>query len=165
MYILTIETPMPDWRAAIERDGAAAVYRQRLAPFAGPVADAREQIVDDDAIVLRPIENIIVPAPWHRGRIVLIGDAAHGATPHCGQGAAQAIEDGIVLAEELAKDVPVTAALEAFTDAPLRALPRDRRGFRAGRPVGAGPFAADRPGRDAQRGHHDRVGPHLKGVA
>jgi len=115
MYILTIETPIPDWRAAIDRDGAAAVYRQRLAPFSGPVADARAQIVDDEAVVVRPIENIIVPAPWHRGRIVLVGDAAHGATPHCGQGAAQAIEDGIVLADELAKDVPVTAALEAFT--------------------------------------------------
>ncbi len=116
MYILTIETPMPDQKEAIEREGAAAVYRRRLAAFAGPVADAREQIVEDDAIVLRPIENIIVPAPWHRGRIVLIGDAAHGATPHCGQGAAQAVEDGIVLAEELAQDVPVTAALEAFTE-------------------------------------------------
>jgi 2-polyprenyl-6-methoxyphenol hydroxylase-like FAD-dependent oxidoreductase len=114
MYILTIETPMPDQREAIERDGAAAVYRRRLAPFAGPVAHIREQIVDDDAVVLRPIENIVAPAPWHRGRIVLVGDAAHGASPHCGQGAAQAIEDGIVLAEELAKDVPVPAALEAF---------------------------------------------------
>ncbi|MBV8218918.1 MAG: FAD-dependent monooxygenase, partial [Solirubrobacterales bacterium] len=114
MYILMIETPIPDWRAAIERDGAAAVYRQRLAPFAGPVADVREQIADDEAVVVRPIENIIVPAPWHRGRIALVGDAAHGATPHCGQGAAQAIEDGIVLAEELAKDASVDAALEAF---------------------------------------------------
>jgi 2-polyprenyl-6-methoxyphenol hydroxylase-like FAD-dependent oxidoreductase len=115
MYILTIETPMPEQKAAIERDGAAAVYRSRLAVFAGPVAEVREHIVDDDAVVLRPIENIIVPPPWHRGRIVLIGDAAHGATPHCGQGAAQAIEDAIVLAEELAKDLPVPAALEAFT--------------------------------------------------
>ena len=115
MYILTIETPIPEWRAVIEREGAAAVYRRRLAPFAGAVAEVREQIVDDDAVVLRPIENIIVPAPWHRGRIVLVGDAAHGATPHCGQGAAQAIEDGIVLAEELAKDVRMSEALEAFT--------------------------------------------------
>jgi len=114
MYILTIETPMPDQKGAIEREGAAAVYRRRLEPFAGPVAEVRELIADDDAVVLRSIENIIVPAPWHRGRIVLVGDAAHGATPHCGQGAAQAIEDGIVLAEELAKDIPVTEALEAF---------------------------------------------------
>jgi 2-polyprenyl-6-methoxyphenol hydroxylase-like FAD-dependent oxidoreductase len=116
MYVLTIETPMPQQKAAIERDGAAAVYRQRLAPFSGPVAELRDLIVDDDRIVLRPIENIIVPAPWHRGRVVLVGDAAHGATPHCGQGAARAIEDGIVLAEELAKDVQITAALEAFTE-------------------------------------------------
>jgi 2-polyprenyl-6-methoxyphenol hydroxylase-like FAD-dependent oxidoreductase len=115
MYILTIETPIPDWRAAIDREGASAVYRRRLAPFAGPVAAVREQIVEDDAVVVRPIENIIVPAPWHRGRIVLVGDAAHGATPHCGQGAAQAIEDGIVLAEELTKNLAVTEALEAFT--------------------------------------------------
>ncbi len=115
MYILTIETPMADHTAAIERDGAAAVYRQRLAPFAGPVAEVRDLILDDEAIVLRPIENIIVPAPWHRGRVVLMGDAAHGATPHCGQGAAQAIEDAIVLAQELVEDVPVSRALEAFT--------------------------------------------------
>jgi 2-polyprenyl-6-methoxyphenol hydroxylase-like FAD-dependent oxidoreductase len=115
MYILTIETPMADQKAAIERGGAAAVYRRRLAPFAGPVAEVREQIVDDEAVVLRPIENIILPMPWHRGRILLVGDAAHGATPHCGQGAAQAIEDGIVLAQELARDVAVPDALEAFT--------------------------------------------------
>ena len=115
MYILTIETPMPGQREAIERDGAAAVYRERLAAFAGPVASAREQIVDDDAVVVRPIENIIVDPPWYRGRVVLVGDAAHGATPHCGQGAAQAIEDGIVLAEELAAGGSVTDALERYT--------------------------------------------------
>jgi 2-polyprenyl-6-methoxyphenol hydroxylase-like FAD-dependent oxidoreductase len=115
MYILTIETPMADQQAAIEREGAAAVYRRRLAPFGGPVAEVRELIADDQAVVLRPIENIIVPAPWHRGRVVLVGDAAHGATPHCGQGAAQAIEDGIVLAEELGRGVALSQALDAFT--------------------------------------------------
>jgi 2-polyprenyl-6-methoxyphenol hydroxylase-like FAD-dependent oxidoreductase len=115
MYLLTIETPMDDQREAIERDGAAAVYRARLDGFAGPVAEVRELIVDDDVVVVRPIENIIVPPPWHRGRVVLVGDAAHGATPHCGQGAAQAIEDGIVLADELTRHDSVAAALEAFT--------------------------------------------------
>ena len=53
--------------------------------------------MDDDAVVYRPVENVLVPPPWHRGRMVLIGDAAHATSPHCGQGAAQAIEDGIVL--------------------------------------------------------------------
>jgi 2-polyprenyl-6-methoxyphenol hydroxylase-like FAD-dependent oxidoreductase len=114
MYLLTIETPMEGLDAAIERDGAAAVYRRRLEAFDGPVADVRDLITDDEAVVLRRIENILVPAPWYRGRILLIGDAAHGVTPHCGQGAAQAIEDGIVLAEELARDWSVDDALEGF---------------------------------------------------
>jgi 2-polyprenyl-6-methoxyphenol hydroxylase-like FAD-dependent oxidoreductase len=116
MYMLTIETPMPDQKAAIARQGAAAVYRERLAPFGGPVAEVRDLITDDDAVVLRPIENIIVAPPWHRGRVLLVGDAAHGATPHCGQGAAQAIEDAIVLAQELARADSVPTALEAFTE-------------------------------------------------
>lgn len=115
MYILTIETPALDQDAQIADKGAAAVYRERLAGFAGPIAEVKDLIVDDDSVVLRPIEDVIVPPPWHRGPVVLVGDAAHGATPHCGQGAAQAIEDAIVLAEELAKDASVEAALEAFT--------------------------------------------------
>ena len=41
------------------------------------------------------------PIPrWHKGRVVLIGDAAHAMTPNLGQGGAQAIEDAMVLAED-----------------------------------------------------------------
>ncbi len=116
MYMLLIETPIDDWRGEVERRGAAAVMRERLEPFEGPVAEMRERVTDDDAIVLRPIENILVPAPWHRGRVVLVGDAAHGMTPHTGQGAAQAVEDGIVLAEELSSSESVEAALQAYTE-------------------------------------------------
>jgi 2-polyprenyl-6-methoxyphenol hydroxylase-like FAD-dependent oxidoreductase len=115
MYMLLIEAPIDGWRSQVQRRGAAAVMRERLEPFAGPVAEMRELVSDDDAIVLRPIENILVPAPWHRDRVVLIGDAAHGMTPHCGQGAAQAVEDGIVLAEELATSDSVAAALQSYT--------------------------------------------------
>src|SRR5262245_50256438 len=38
---------------------------------------------------------------WHKGRIVLIGDAAHAVGPHAGQGASMAIEDALVLAASL----------------------------------------------------------------
>ncbi len=115
MYMLLIEAPIEDWRAQVERRGAAAVMRERLEPFAGPVAEMRKLVTHDDAILLRPIENILVPAPWNRDRVVLIGDAAHGMTPHCGQGAAQAVEDGIVLADELSTSDSVAAALQAYT--------------------------------------------------
>ena len=73
-------------------------------------------VADDDAVIYRPVENVLLPAPWHRGRVVLIGDAAHATTPHCGQGAAQAIEDGIVLTDELERQESLNAALAAFME-------------------------------------------------
>jgi len=43
----------------------------------------------------------IVPAPWNRGHVVVIGDAAHSCPPTIAQGAAQALEDALVLTELL----------------------------------------------------------------
>lgn len=115
MYMLTIEKPPQGAPLRLAREGMAALYRERLAQFGGAVAAHRELIVDDDAVVYRPVENVLVPPPWYRGRVVLIGDAAHATSPHCGQGAAQAIEDALVLREELGLDRPLVEALEAFT--------------------------------------------------
>ena len=115
MYMLTIEKPPEGAPLRLERAGMAALYRERLAGFGGIVSAQRELIVDDDAVVYRPVENVLVSPPWHRGRVVLIGDAAHATSPHCGQGAAQAIEDALVLREELGVDQPLEQALEAFT--------------------------------------------------
>jgi 2-polyprenyl-6-methoxyphenol hydroxylase-like FAD-dependent oxidoreductase len=46
----------------------------------------------------------------------LIGDAALGTSPHAGQGAAQAIEDGIVLAEEIVRGDDAEQVLERFVE-------------------------------------------------
>lgn len=57
------------------------------------------------------------PMPrWTRGRLSLLGDAAHPMLPHLGQGANQSIEDGAALAEFLADTdrSHVTAALMAY---------------------------------------------------
>ncbi len=114
MYMLTIEKPPDGAPIKLPREGIAAVYRERLAQFGGMVGEQRELVVDDDAVVYRPVENVLMPPPWHRGRVLLIGDAAHGTSPHCGQGAAQAIEDGIVLAQELGTRDTLAEALESF---------------------------------------------------
>ena len=117
MYILLIEMPPPDsppdkW---LDEDRLAEIFRERLAEFGGPVAQVRDEyITDPKEVVYRPVESILVPPPWYRDRVVLIGDAAHATSPHIGQGAAMAVEDAVVLAEELAKDVPVYEAFEAF---------------------------------------------------
>ncbi|MCP2266443.1 FAD-dependent monooxygenase [Promicromonospora thailandica] len=45
----------------------------------------------------------LVPAPWNRGRVVVIGDAAHSCPPTVAQGAAQALEDAVVLGDVLTR--------------------------------------------------------------
>jgi salicylate hydroxylase len=56
------------------------------------------------------------PLPsWGRGRVTLLGDAAHPMLPFLSQGAASAIEDGYVLARELARAPgDLGAALAAY---------------------------------------------------
>ena len=51
---------------------------------------------------------------WHRGRAVLMGDAAHATTPNLGQGAAQAVESAFVLARCLAEQEDHERAFSAY---------------------------------------------------
>lgn len=116
MYILTIERPPEGEPIRLPVAGLAETYRRRLAQFGGPITKYREMIVDDHAVVYRPVENVLLPPPWFKGRVVLIGDAAHATSPHCGQGAAQAIEDGIVLTQELDAHTDLSQALQAWME-------------------------------------------------
>jgi 2-polyprenyl-6-methoxyphenol hydroxylase-like FAD-dependent oxidoreductase len=113
MYILLIEAADDPDTSALPEDRLAEIFREHLAEFGGAIAEVRDLITDSSKVVVRPVETVLVEPPWHRGRVVLIGDAAHATSPHIGQGAAQAIEDGIVLAEELAAG-PLPTALERF---------------------------------------------------
>jgi 2-polyprenyl-6-methoxyphenol hydroxylase-like FAD-dependent oxidoreductase len=78
------------------------------------MAAMRDQITDSSRVVYRPLEALLLPQPWYRGRILLIGDAAHATTPHLGQGSAQAVEDAVVLGELLAREAPLPQLLEEF---------------------------------------------------
>jgi 2-polyprenyl-6-methoxyphenol hydroxylase-like FAD-dependent oxidoreductase len=59
---------------------------------------------------------VMLPEPWFRGRVVVCGDAAHACAPHLTQGAAMALEDAVVLADEVAKQQGAEATLAAFTE-------------------------------------------------
>jgi 2-polyprenyl-6-methoxyphenol hydroxylase-like FAD-dependent oxidoreductase len=88
-----------------------------LARFPAPLMQqVRAQLDDRSQIIYRPLENLLVPAPWYRGRVVLIGDTVHATTPHMASGACIGIEDAIVLAEEIGRASSVDAALSAFQD-------------------------------------------------
>jgi 2-polyprenyl-6-methoxyphenol hydroxylase-like FAD-dependent oxidoreductase len=75
---------------------------RRLAGYGSYVGAARDRLGPDSDIVYSPLELLLIPGPWHSGRVVLGGDAAHVVPPHLTQGAAMAVEDAVVLAEELA---------------------------------------------------------------
>jgi 2-polyprenyl-6-methoxyphenol hydroxylase-like FAD-dependent oxidoreductase len=98
------------------RSELAAVMRSKLEGVAPDIARLANQITDNDAVVYRPLERIFISGDWHKGRIVLLGDAVHATTPHLGQGAGMAIEDSIVLAEELAKAESPDAGFRAYRE-------------------------------------------------
>jgi len=112
MYVTTPEPGNPRY----PREGLAARLRDKLAGAAPGIAELVPLITDDDEVVYKPLESIFIDGPWHQGRVVLLGDAVHATTPHLGQGAGMAIEDSIVLAEELARAETSEAALQAYRD-------------------------------------------------
>lgn len=66
------------------------------------------EVVYDDIRDMKPLRN------YSYGNILLIGDAAHAATPNMGQGACQAIEDAVVLARTMAKRPSVSRSFSSF---------------------------------------------------
>ena len=112
LYIFVV-TPEPS-NARPSSRSLADDMRERLGEFTGPVAALREQIVDPAGVVYRPMEPILQPAPWHRGHVLLIGDAAHAATPHLSQGASIAIEDAVLIAQLLSHDRPLDDLFAEF---------------------------------------------------
>lgn len=114
MYIFVVTEEPGNPRFAPET--LAVEMSKRLQGYGGMLGDAAKQVTDPALVVYRPLEACIMPDPWYHGRVLLIGDAAHSATPHLGQGAAMAVEDAVVLAEELAEDQSIDTALRAFMD-------------------------------------------------
>jgi 2-polyprenyl-6-methoxyphenol hydroxylase-like FAD-dependent oxidoreductase len=82
MYLTTPEPGNPRYPHL----GLAATMRGKTARCAPAIRALAEQITDDDAVVYRPLEALLLESPWYRGRVALLGDAAHATTPHLGQG-------------------------------------------------------------------------------
>jgi 2-polyprenyl-6-methoxyphenol hydroxylase-like FAD-dependent oxidoreductase len=114
MYMFVLHAAPANPRIEIA-DQPRKLY-EAMEGFGGFVPQIRETVLTSNAhtINYRPLEVILHPTPWYRGRVVLIGDAAHATTPHLASGAGMAIEDGIVLSEELAAHAHLPTALDGF---------------------------------------------------
>jgi 2-polyprenyl-6-methoxyphenol hydroxylase-like FAD-dependent oxidoreductase len=95
----------------------------RFGAWHEPVQDVLE--ASQEEAILRNDVYYLDPLPaWSKGRVVLLGDATHATTPGIGQGAAQAIEDAVVLTRSLAERPDVS---EALADYEAKRRPRAER--------------------------------------
>ncbi len=111
MYIY-LTTPEPG-NPRYPTDGLAEIMRAKVP---APLSELAQHVTDDEGVVYRPLEGLIVRGDWHKGRVALLGDAVHATTPHLGQGAGLAIEDSLVIADELARADTPEAAFKAYRD-------------------------------------------------
>jgi 2-polyprenyl-6-methoxyphenol hydroxylase-like FAD-dependent oxidoreductase len=114
MYMFITE-PRPE-RTHIDRELWPDYVARLIKPFPDHLLQEflPHVLAADAAIDYRPLFNLLVPAPWNRGRVVMIGDTVAATTPHLAAGAGIGIESGIVLAEELARSAGLQAALDVF---------------------------------------------------
>jgi 2-polyprenyl-6-methoxyphenol hydroxylase-like FAD-dependent oxidoreductase len=86
----------------------AEVFAPDPTPAAGIVA------ATTDAVVADSVRHIPRLPRWSRPGLVLIGDAAHAASPAAGQGASMALEDAVALGECVRAEPDLDAALAAY---------------------------------------------------
>lgn len=114
MYLFHIRPEAPG--ANFTGQDQAQLFRERLKQYGSYVAEIAASLTPASDIVYSPIEPLMLPWPWCRGRVVIGGDAAHTVAPHLTQGAAMAAEDAFVLAREaLDDDVRVEARLIRYS--------------------------------------------------
>lgn len=97
-----------------------SLLADQLEEFGGLVGDVRQRLREHGgegmSLVYRPLMGMLMPPPWHSGRVVLVGDTAHATTPHLAMGAGIAVEDAVVLPEELQRGTDLDSALRAYAE-------------------------------------------------
>lgn len=118
------------------RLGEPAVLRAHFRGCAGPL---RDLLGLPDSWLVWSLADRATARPMARGRVALVGDAAHPVLPFLAQGAALAIEDAAVLTQALAAHADVPAALAAFSKSRTARVRRVQRAARSnGRTYHAG---------------------------
>ncbi|MEV6544143.1 FAD-dependent oxidoreductase [Streptomyces sp. NPDC051665] len=115
-------------RATLDPDAYADEMRALSEGYGGAWPELRAAFTDPKAVNYAWFDRHLVEGPWHRGRIVLVGDSAHACPPTFAQGAAMSLEDAQVLAELLTGlDGWDARSLDRLlTDYHARRLPRVR---------------------------------------
>ena len=90
-----------------------AVWREEVARL-WPAAEQRLQAVSECSQLARASYRDTMMRRWHRGRLVLVGDAAHAMSPQLGQGVNMALMDALALRDALRAETQIPIALERY---------------------------------------------------
>ena len=102
-------------RPTFDAQSARETVRDIFSAFSAPLLCAvASKLTADVKLIVNDYDWLLVKNPWYRGRVVLIGDAAHATTAHLASGGGMAVEDGIVLGQEIGKAATCEEALAAF---------------------------------------------------
>ncbi|MGB3911139.1 MAG: FAD-dependent monooxygenase [Pseudolysinimonas sp.] len=114
MYAYLVEDKQD--RTAVTPEQAIEIMRESSRAYGGPWEQIRESLGADSRVNYTWFTSHLIDGPWNRGRVVLIGDAAHSCPPTIAQGGAQAAEDALVLCDILARATAVDdAGWDEFT--------------------------------------------------
>jgi 2-polyprenyl-6-methoxyphenol hydroxylase-like FAD-dependent oxidoreductase len=102
MYMFLLETAAEKYR--IDESTQWQRLRDLMAPFGGVLGKVREGLSANATIIGRPLEAVLLPRPWSRGRVLLAS------------GAGISIEDALVLSEELQRPGDIVAALQRYEE-------------------------------------------------
>jgi 2-polyprenyl-6-methoxyphenol hydroxylase-like FAD-dependent oxidoreductase len=113
MYLFFLHQTQ-DERPVRSAEESHALLMELLGEYGGLVEETRHLFTPKSPSHYGPLYTTFVSGPWHRGRVILIGDAAHATPPHLASGAGIAIEDAIVLARCVSEHGSVAAAFDSF---------------------------------------------------
>ncbi|MEU8885313.1 MULTISPECIES: FAD-dependent oxidoreductase [Streptomyces] len=102
-------------RSSIPPESYAQEMVRLASAYGGAWPEITATITDPSKVNYTWFDRLLVEGAWHRGRVVLVGDAAHCCPPTMAQGAALSLEDSWVLAQMLiAADTWDDALLQAY---------------------------------------------------
>jgi 2-polyprenyl-6-methoxyphenol hydroxylase-like FAD-dependent oxidoreductase len=120
IYVYLVE-PKRD-RADLDPAAYVDELRAAAAGYGGHWPEIVDSITDPSTINYTWMDRHLIEGDWHRGRVVLAGDAVHACPPTFAQGAAMSLEDTVVLADLLIAADSFDEAL--FVEYRARRLPR-----------------------------------------